>query len=166
MKDKIISILKNKKNIDGYRLVLTKIRSGEMFLVRDKMDMNRAKNVQLRQCLQLVWPRVGARAGQPFAPAAANAASPGAAEGAPGVAHSCHFWRISSPRIGISVKLFADSSLRYSDVTSYLGLCFFVLSHTINCVSLRLFVFSYEPVYPWAWSSHPFRRVASPPLSR
>lgn len=45
MKDKIISILKNKKNIDGYRLVLTKIRSGEMFLVRDKMDMNRAKNV-------------------------------------------------------------------------------------------------------------------------
>ena len=44
MKDKIISILKN-KNIDGYRLVLTKIRSGEMFLVRDKMDMNRAKNV-------------------------------------------------------------------------------------------------------------------------
>ena len=45
MKDKIISILKNKKSIDGYRLVLTKIRSGEMFLVRDKMDMNRAKNV-------------------------------------------------------------------------------------------------------------------------
>ncbi|UTC97964.1 modulator protein [Treponema denticola] len=44
MKDKIISILKN-KNIDGYRLVLTKIKSGEMFLVRDKMDMNRAKNV-------------------------------------------------------------------------------------------------------------------------
>ena len=45
MKDKIISILKNKKNIDGYRLVLTKIRSGEMFFIRDKMDMNRAKNV-------------------------------------------------------------------------------------------------------------------------
>ena len=52
--------------------------------------------------------------------------------------HLCHFRQISSPRIGISVKLLADGSLRYSDVTSYLGLCFFVLSHTINCVSLRL----------------------------
>ena len=49
-----------------------------------------------------------------------------------------HLRRISSSRVGISVKFLADSSLRYPDVTSYLGLCFFVLSHTINCVPLRL----------------------------
>ncbi|MGF7107618.1 metallopeptidase TldD-related protein [Treponema pedis] len=44
MKEKIISILK-KQNISGYRTVISKTRSAEMFFVKNKMDMNRAKNV-------------------------------------------------------------------------------------------------------------------------
>lgn len=45
MKDKIISILKNQKDISGYRMIISSVHSSEMFFVKSKMDMNRGKNV-------------------------------------------------------------------------------------------------------------------------
>ncbi len=45
MKEKIISILKNQKNISGYRMVISSDHSSEMFFVKTRMDMNRAKRV-------------------------------------------------------------------------------------------------------------------------
>lgn len=45
MKEKIISILAKQKNISGFRAVISKIHSAEMFFVKTRMDMNRAKDV-------------------------------------------------------------------------------------------------------------------------
>ncbi|PIE98778.1 MAG: modulator protein [Treponema sp.] len=45
MKDKIISLIQKEKNISGYRLITSKTKSAEMFFIKEKLDMNRAKDV-------------------------------------------------------------------------------------------------------------------------